>query len=236
LGRDTQVCGGQSVRLSANSPLSKGAKFKWQDGSKDSIFITQNAGIYSVLLERNSCFASDSVRVAILLPPSVSARFPKDTTLCNGKRLILKATTPEGTYKWFDGTTQPEYPVAKVGTYSIKVFNRCGVDEASVNVKFEDCERIYIPNVFSPNNDRINDHFYIQDAQNVEIIKSLKIFDRWGGMVFQAENILPNDETLGWNGTLNNKLLPPDVYVYIAEIMLKSGVSLIKKGDVTLVR
>jgi gliding motility-associated-like protein len=236
LGRDTQVCGGQSVRLSANSPLSKGAKFKWQDGSKDSIFIAQKAGIYSVQLERNSCFASDSVRVAILLPPSVSARFPKDTALCNGKRLILKAQTPEGIYKWFDGTTQPEYPVAKAGTYSVKVFNRCGTDEASINVKFEDCERIYIPNVFSPNNDRINDHFYIQDVNNIEIIKSLRIFDRWGGMVFQAENILPNDENLGWNGSLNNKLLPPDVYAYVAEVMLKSGVLLIKKGDITLIR
>ena len=236
LGRDTQLCGGQKLRLSANSPLSQGAKFKWQDGSKDSILIVQKAGVYSVQLERNACFSTDSVRVSLLPTPSVSARFPRDTMLCNDKKLILKAQAPEATYRWFDGSTQPEYPVAKAGIYSVVVTNRCGMDSAAIKVNFEDCERVYIPTVFSPNNDRINDYFFIQDGGNLATIKSLKIFDRWGGMVFQAFDSVPNDELAGWNGYFNNKLLSPDVYVYVVELIFKNGETSIRKGNITLVR
>ncbi len=236
LGRDTQICAGQSVRLNATSKLSVGAKFKWQDGSKDSVFIARNAGVYNVKLERNACFASDSIKIAILAPPSVSARFPTDTTICLDKKLILKAQTSEASYQWFDGSTQPEYPVVKAGIYSVRVFNRCGFDEARVKVKYEDCERVYIPNVFSPNNDHNNDYFFIQDGKNIETITSMKVFDRWGGMVFQTANILPNIEALGWNGTFNGQLLPPDVYVYVVEIVFKTGETAVRTGDVTLVR
>lgn len=236
LGRDTQLCTGKDLRLSANSPLTKGAKFKWQDGSKDSVFTVKKAGTYTINLEREGCFAADSVRVDYLAPPSVSARFPSDTTICVGKRLILNAKYPEATYRWRNGSNQAEYPVAKAGTYSVVVANRCGVDSATTNVKFEDCERVFIPTIFSPNNDRINDFFYIQDGGNILTIKSLKVFDRWGSLVFQAANILPNDESAGWNGALNNGLLPPDVYVYVAEIEFKNGETVIKKGDITLVR
>ena len=236
LGPDVQLCKGQTLRLSANSSLTRGAFFKWQDGSKDSVFIVQKTGTYSVKLERNGCFYTDSVQVAYLLPPSVSSRFPSDTTLCDGKKLILKAQTAEGSYRWRDGSTQAEYPVAKAGIYDVVVVNRCGVDSARINVKYEDCERVYIPTVFSPNNDRINDHFFIQDGGNVLEIKSLKIFDRWGGLVFQASKILPNDELAGWDGYFNNKLASPDVYVYVAEILFKNGETTIRKGDVTLIR
>ena len=236
LGRDTQLCTGKNLRLSANSPLTQGAKFKWQDGSKDSVFTVKKAGIYTVNLERNGCFSADSVKVRYLATPSVSARLPTDTTLCIGKRLILNAQYPEATYRWRDGSNQAEYPVAKAGLYSVVVMNRCGVDSAATNVKFEDCERVFVPNIFSPNNDKTNDFFYIQDGGNVLKIKSLKVFDRWGGLVFQAADILPNDESAGWNGALNNALLPPDVYVYVAEIVFKNGETVIKKGDVTLVR
>jgi gliding motility-associated-like protein len=236
LGRDTQLCTGKTLRLSATSPLSQGAKFKWQDGTKDSILIAKNAGTYSVELERNGCFATDSLRIAYLKTPSVSTLFPTDTTLCIGKRLILNAKNPESSYRWRDGSAQAEYPVAKAGLYGVIVVNRCGADSANVNVKFEDCERVFIPTVFSPNNDRINDRFFIQDGGNVLTIKSFKVFDRWGGLVFQAQNILPNDESIGWDGSLNNRQLPPDTYVYLAEIVFKNGETVIKKGDITLIR
>lgn len=236
LGRDTQLCTGNTLRLSANSKGTKGAAFRWQDGSKDSIFTVVKAGTYTVKLERIGCFATDSLKVLYLATPSVSTRFPSDTTLCNDKRLILKAQTPEATYRWQDNSTQPDYSVRKAGIYKVVVRNQCGVDSARVKVAFEDCERVYIPSVFSPNNDRVNDYFFIQDGGNVATIKSLKIFDRWGGIVFQAVDILPNIESAGWDGSLRNTPLPPDVYVYVADIVFKSGETAVKEGSVTLLR
>ena len=115
------------------------------------------------------------------------------------------------------------------------VVNRCGMDSAHINVKYEDCERVYIPTVFSPNNDRINDRFFIQDGGNVLEINSLKIFDRWGGLVFQSFKTLPNDELAGWDGYINNKPAATDVYVYVAEILFKNGETTVRKGDITLI-
>ena len=236
LGRDTQLCTGKTLRLAASSAETKGATFEWQDGSKDSIFLVQKAGVYAVKLERIGCFATDSLRIGYLTTPSVSTRFPTDTTLCNGKRVVLKAQTAEATYRWQDNSTQAEYPVAKAGIYEVVVSNQCGVDSARVKVAFEDCERVYIPTVFSPNGDRINDYFFIQDGGNVATIKSLKIFDRWGSIVFQAVDVLPNIESVGWDGSFKNTLLSPDVYVYIVEIVFKNGESVIRQGDITLIR
>jgi gliding motility-associated-like protein len=236
LGRDSQLCLGQMVRLTANSPLSKGASFKWQDGSRDSILIVQKTGTYTVQLERNACFSVDSVRVEFLPTPSLANSFPNDTTVCFGKRLILNAKNPQSTYRWQDGSTQVEYPVAKSGVYRVTATNICGSNAKDIEVTFEDCERVYIPTIFSPNGDRVNDYFFIQDGKNIDTIKSFKIFDRWGGMVFQAANILPNDELLGWDGRLNQQPLPPDVYVYVAEILFKNGETVVRKGDVTLIR
>jgi gliding motility-associated-like protein len=236
LGRDTQLCKGEKLRLTANSPVSQGATFKWQDGSKDSTLIVQKSGVYTVKLERNGCFSADSVSVSFLPPPSVSDTFPSDTTLCFGKKLILKAQNPQSTYKWTDGSTLPEYPVSKAGIYGVAIKNRCGEAAKEVKVAYEDCERVYIPTAFSPNGDRVNDYFYVQDGGNVAIISSFKVFDRWGEMVFQAVNILPNEEMVGWDGYFKSKLLSPDVFTYAIEIVFKNGETILRKGDITLVR
>jgi gliding motility-associated-like protein len=85
---------------------------------------------------------------------------------------------------------------------------------------------VYFPNVFTPNNDGINDEFkaYTQD----EILSfELKIYDRWGGLLFSSNNL--NE---GWNGISNSKKLENGVYLYHCQINDKH----IFSGDVTLIR
>ena len=61
-------------------------------------------------------------------------------------------------------------------------------------------EKIYIPNSFSPNDDGINDNFTIFSNKDLEI-NYLRIFDRWGNLVFEQKESLTNYDFQGWNGS-----------------------------------
>nr|MDQ3016878.1 gliding motility-associated C-terminal domain-containing protein [Bacteroidota bacterium] len=95
---------------------------------------------------------------------------------------------------------------------------------------------IYIPNVFTPNDDGINDHVTIFTDENVRKVLYLEIFDRWGNLVFRATDFAPNDPLLGWDGSFKNKPMNPGVFAYIARVELINGAVINRKGDITLLR
>lgn len=95
---------------------------------------------------------------------------------------------------------------------------------------------IFIPNIFSPNGDGINDQFYVQTNPEVTGINVMRIFDRWGNIVFEKFNFLPNNADAGWDGTFNGKPMNPEVYTYWVEMSTTRGKDIVKAGDVTLVR
>jgi gliding motility-associated-like protein len=95
--------------------------------------------------------------------------------------------------------------------------------------------KVFIPNAFSPDGNGLNDYLTIfADDASVRSITSFKVFNRWGNLVFEKEGLLPNIETEGWNGYLNNKKMQSGVYIYIAEIEFIDGETETFKGDVTL--
>ena len=95
---------------------------------------------------------------------------------------------------------------------------------------------IFAPNVFSPNGDGINDMFYLQTNEEVEIIDVLRIFDRWGALVFEVNSIPPNDPSYGWDGTVKGKQANPGVFVYALTYRTRFGEEFAIKGDITLLR
>ena len=110
------------------------------------------------------------------------------------------------------------------------------IDSTTYELRIDDNVAFYIPDVFSPNDDGINEYFYIHTNQSVEMIASLIIFDRWGNQVFINQNFLPNAELEGWNGKFRSKRMLPGVYVYATEILLKNGEVVFEKGDLLLLR
>jgi gliding motility-associated-like protein len=125
--------------------------------------------------------------------------------------------------------------------YTVRIVNLEGChSEARVIVSVDD-PNVWAPNVFSPNDDGVNDFFLIFAGEHtVKNIRTLQIYDRWGDQVFVAENILPNIEKVGWNGRMSGKsnaeAMTPAVFVWWAEVELESGRKILLKGDVTLVR
>lgn len=96
-------------------------------------------------------------------------------------------------------------------------------------------ENIFIPNTFTPNGDGKNDVFFVR-GKALTMVKSFKIFNRWGQIVYQKMNIPVNDASVGWNGTFNGKLASPDVYIYTVEIICDNGAVIPFTGNITLLR
>jgi gliding motility-associated-like protein len=95
--------------------------------------------------------------------------------------------------------------------------------------------RLYFPNIFSPNDDALNDRFYpFAGGDFITKIDEFKIFDRWGDLMFEAYNFQPNDFDHGWDGTKNGRRLNSNVYVYYAIVEFKDGKKKVFKGDVIL--
>ena len=110
------------------------------------------------------------------------------------------------------------------------------LERAHVTVKVIANRKVYIPNVFTPNGDGSNDSFYPYTARNVKQINYMRIFNRWGEMVYEKQAFQPNDANAGWDGRHHNRELSPDVFVYVLELELKNGVIEVYKGDVTLMK
>jgi gliding motility-associated-like protein len=122
-------------------------------------------------------------------------------------------------------------------TYRVDVVNQGGCasfDEITINVLC-DGANIFIPNTFSPNADGMNDIFYPRGT-GLFNIKRLKIFTRWGELVFEQNNFMANDATKGWDGTFKGNKLNPDVFVYVTEVVCDNNSVLTFKGNVALIR
>ena len=96
-------------------------------------------------------------------------------------------------------------------------------------------DNLFIPNTFSPNGDGINEVFYPR-GRGIEKIRSMKIFSRWGQLIYLKENFLANDQNAAWNGKRQGQFVTPDVYVYMIDLVCENGNIITLKGDVTLIR
>jgi len=132
---------------------------------------------------------------------------------------------------------QPVKPL-RTSVYTITVTNSAGcVAKDDIEVTVDTSNRVYVPNVFSPNGDGRNDVFIIHGGKEIRSIQSLQIFNRWGNQVFEAQNFLPNDPTRAWDGrSRNGTPYNSAVFVYVAVIEFVDGTVEKLKGDITIMR
>ena len=130
-------------------------------------------------------------------------------------------------YSYFDGLAD--------GLHSFILSDEAGCTYTIDQVLLADCQ-IYIPNIFSPNNDGVNDNFTVNIANNATaIVKRINIYDRWGEPVYSISDYFISGATpLSWNGKFKGKLCPSGVYTYELELELYNREVLRQQGSVTL--
>ena len=127
--------------------------------------------------------------------------------------------------------------------YVLTVTNENGCQAIEdIFVEIDANRNVFIPNVFSPNNDGRNDDFRIYACSGVTVIENFNIYDRWGGLIAASDTpigVSCLDGTPLWNGAApgtDGEPMDPGVYVYTIEVSFIDGVSLVYRGDVTIAR
>jgi gliding motility-associated-like protein len=236
LGPDTVLCQGESMILEA--PVTTDI-ITWQDGSHLPSIVANQSQAY-ILSISNSCGVSVDTLIVEVSSDVPQLDLPSPVEWCPGSLLELDAAQHfPADYSWSTGAITPGITITQPGLYSVEVNTPCESISSTVEVVLmENCtteENIYIPNVFSPNGDGINDVFEVSFGSEVmvESIDGL-IFDRWGNLVYGAKG-----SAFSWDGNFNGETLMPGVYVYKLNItIIVDGTPLLKvlAGDVTLVK
>ncbi len=107
-------------------------------------------------------------------------------------------------------------------------------DDIVVNVKT--CVGVYIPNAFSPNDDGRNDYFTVYTAPCIKQVLVLSVYNRWGVLMFTRTNFEPNNDKMGWDGLVNGKPVPNDVYAFYIELEQKDSSTQRYRGDISVMR
>jgi len=182
------------------------------------------------------------VKPNVTLGPDVKLTLGDQTTLTAAVNLP-PSQIASVTWSPMEGLTPTADPLVMVARparplyYTVTVLNTDGC-EAKVSLRAQvDQPNLWAPNVFSPRRkDGNNDYFLIFASDNsVQIIKTLQIFDRWGNMVFRNDDLQPNIEKMGWDGSFRGTTMQPAVFAWYAEVLLFSGEVVVLKGDVTVV-
>ena len=95
---------------------------------------------------------------------------------------------------------------------------------------------VFIPNVFSPNQDGNNDRWTINSSISGLILDQLSVFDRWGNLIFNRSNVLLEDTNNQWDGHYNGTLVPSGVYLYVLKYDDEDGDEITETGSLTVIR
>lgn len=95
---------------------------------------------------------------------------------------------------------------------------------------------IFLPNVFSPNGDQVNDELFIPPHPSISSIPRFEIYDRWGALVFRATDPLPGSQGNKWNGTFRDGAVNPGVFTCLAEVEFNDGTTHQVVWDATLIK
>ncbi|MBA4321557.1 MAG: hypothetical protein C0408_01945, partial [Odoribacter sp.] len=207
----------------------------WSDGYTGKSHSNIPAGTYRVILtDLNNCNKDSTI--ILTEPDSIKISFDISQAFCpdspDGEIQINVTGGIIGagySYKWSDNSTSQNLANILKGKYRVIVTdaNNCSVkDSVEMEPLNETC--LVIPNAISPNGDNINDvwnigmiHLYPQ--------MEIKIFNRWGEILWRSERGYPNP----WDGRSKGALLPIDSYHYIIDLHNGSKPVL---GNVTIVR
>jgi gliding motility-associated-like protein len=243
------ICVGESIQLKATGTQ----QYTWSPATglsnpniPNPIATPTTTTVYTVTgRDAKSCFTSTQTSSIIVYAyPTVAVG--SDIKIAVGTPVTLNPvlTGPATSYQWSPAAglscTNCLSPIAlpKVTTnYKLTVSNEGGCSATDAMTITVLCGRgnLFMPNTFSPNGDGSNDVYYPR-GKGIQTVRSLRIFNRWGEMVYRRENFNANDPSAAWDGRYLGKALPPDVFVYMIDVVCENQSIVTVKGDIALIR
>lgn len=138
--------------------------------------------------------------------------------------------------KLFEGETLSvgNYNFTAAGEHLAYLKTDIGCD-STVHINL-DYYHVFIPTAFSPNGDGVNDTFSIFGNEDLVKVQSLRIFNRWGQLLYNGTEQPPDAPAVGWDGNTRSGQAPNGVYIYTVELLMKDDKVRTQRGTVTLIR
>lgn len=246
LGGDQELCLGNNVTLFFE--FNGADEITWNTGEKtDSITVT-NFGSYWATLEWQKCLLlTDTVEITFVdcdtcdkFHKSIRSKLSLggDRIICEGDSLYLTINLDQmENLLWNTGEKTKQIYVNHSGQFWVSFdIGECKLVSDTILISTMKCGncKYFIPNAFSPNEDKFNNAFrVIYDSTECSPDIVIEIYNRWGEKLYEThEN--------KWNGEVNGILLPLDIYLYIARITYPLSNGRLNQsteyGTVTLIR
>jgi hypothetical protein len=217
-------------------------QFRWQDESEGNTF-NVNAGdsltLFVQAYDRYGCKQTDTLTVAIPPLPNLAVELPALIELRPKDTIQVGYTAPLPVrYQWNTGANTDSIIVTTSGLYQLTItdpISGCtATDQVRINVNA--FQTIWAPNAFNPSLFDENAFFTLYSSDENAVIRQLQIGDRWGEILMSKTNIPVNYPFEGWDGRYRGQLLPPDVFIWVAEVEFSNGKREIYSGNVTIIR
>ena len=248
-GRDTAICQGTAVQLFVEGDA---LTYHWepeelisQQGFSNPVVYPEEPVTYTAI-GYNSICEPDTATITVDIKPLPQFKLPPRHYFFRGELIQLFPVIADPLnlqYQWSPSLglsctdcTEPIVELDTTSVYQLKLENTetgCADSISTTVQQLFACPQdlINVPNIFTPNEDGINDVLALHPSRVIQSILTFKIFNRWGELVFET-----NDLYAKWDGSFKGELLPSGVYVYYLEAICPiSKYNFIKAGDITLI-
>lgn len=254
-GEELTICEGDTTTLQINGFADT---YDWSGNpgitevdQMDQSVAPVDTTIYNVVATLQSCIPDTATFTVNVIPAPVASLLPI-RYITPDESIVLNFQSlpnPDYDYFWTPATglscsdcatptvLTDSMTVDSARQFTLNVFDKltgCSFDYTTSVVLLEACpeDLIGIPNIFTPNDDGINDVFELFPNPVLSEITIFRIFNRWGAVVFETADL---NET--WDGMIDGEKAPSGVYMYrlLAPCPVNNKI-LLKQGDITLVR
>ena len=247
------ICINTPLQFNTNAEDAKNIYFKWDFGDTKTFdkakaishsYTATGSYIVKLAITNDYCpkyeqfIQGDSVKVVLPISPSTFTLFVLadiDTVLTP-----LRKDPGYTQFEWYPSTylsnASIEHPLFRSNksiNYTLtrtEVLTACKVDDI-YKMDVSDLVVASIPKAFTPNGDNLNDILKIEYGAGIKTFHFMKIFNRWGNIVFQTTNL-----NQGWDGTTNGIPQEMDAYTYFISYITYKDESVSKTGSFILLR
>ncbi len=198
---------------------------------------TDSSARASIALTTLQALAAPTVTIQTRTPTSVTFQWAPvpgaeayQVSLDSGLTWVTPSSGPTGTTETINGLLPNQQTTIEVKAIGQ---NACQSSVASAKASGYSenplGDNIFVPNIFSPNGDGVNDILYVYSNAIASLV--FRVYNQWGQEVFESRN-----QSTGWDGTMGGQKQPIGVYIYVLSANMQDGTIVNKKGSVTLIR
>ncbi len=247
--QDTSICAGESIKLNitVREASYNDTAFFWypttyldNPNQQDPIATPPFTMDFTVIIKSPLC-VPDSHTFNVVVNPLPDVELYRDTVVAVSSEIELGALSLDAVqYNWesidplsCNDCAAPTLTANYTQWIKVTVANQYGctaIDSAYIKVLPCQPDFIFIPTVFTPNGDDLNDKLFVR-GKALKKLTSFIVTNRWGNVMFSTNNIKE-----GWDGTFRGQMCPTDAYVWYVKGICTNDQEVEKKGTITLVR